>query len=104
MDTEQLAGMIFSIILLVLFGGFILLFPISRRLGKVLETRLLQDDRAGADPHAVAQLHEAVRSLEGAVRRLNERQEFVETLIGADDRTALPPNEQRHVPSGDEVS
>lgn len=73
MDMDVLLGMIFTIILIMLIGGFILLFPIARRLGKVLERRLLQDDRAGGDPQAVAQLRDAVRSLEGEIQRLDDR-------------------------------
>ncbi|MGH7577633.1 MAG: hypothetical protein ACREM1_21235 [Longimicrobiales bacterium] len=96
MDPDALLAMIFVIILMMLTGGFILLFPIARRLGQVLERRLLQDDRSDVDPKAFAQLREAVRSLEGEVRRLNERQEFVESLIRPVDRVALPPDRLHH--------
>ena len=37
MDPVILAGMIFSIIVLLLVGGFVLLLPVSQRLGKVLD-------------------------------------------------------------------
>ena len=45
MEPEVVAGMVFTLILTVMVGGFILLFPLSRRLGALLENRL-EDKKA----------------------------------------------------------
>ncbi|NIP58516.1 MAG: hypothetical protein GWM92_09515, partial [Gemmatimonadetes bacterium] len=42
MDPLIAASMIFTLILVVLIGGFIVLFPVTRRLGKALEVYLDQ--------------------------------------------------------------
>ena len=53
MDPVILAGMIFSIIVIVLLGGFTLLYPLTRRLAEVLEKRYLQDGAEEAVPTVV---------------------------------------------------
>lgn len=37
LEPVALAGMIFSLLVILLIGGFILLYPLSRRLGALLE-------------------------------------------------------------------
>lgn len=92
MDPLALAGMVFTLLVILMIGGFILLFPVSRRLGKVLERWLEEKRPAGKEPE-VAQLRAAVQALEREVRSLSERQDFVESLRLGDDRPTLPPGE-----------
>jgi cell division protein FtsB len=92
MDPLALAGMVFTLLVILMIGGFILLFPVSRRLGKVLE-RWLEEKRPGGKEPEIAQLRAAVQALEREVRSLSERQDFVESLSLGDDRPALPPAE-----------
>ena len=81
MDPFILQVMIFVIVLVVLVGGFALLFPLTSRLAAVLERRYLQDGAEGADPDEVAALRRAVHALRGEVERLGERQDFTEKLL-----------------------
>ena len=77
-DGTALAGMIFSLLCLVVIGGIILMYPLTRRLGQLMEQRL-EDRRAGGTSDG--ELTAAVRALEGEVARLRERQGFVERLL-----------------------
>ena len=72
--------MIFSIVVIVLVGGFTLLFPLTRQLGKVLE-KYLEDGTDGTNAEEVAALRRAVQALTGDVERLSERQDFTERLL-----------------------
>ena len=91
MDSEALAGMVFTPILTMLIGGFILLYPLSRRLGVLLEAKT-----GSAKPDAdairaeIRKLSDSIASLESEVIALKERQEFTEKVIAARDRPALP--------------
>lgn len=91
MDPVVAAGMIFSLIVLMLIGGFILLYPITRQLGAYLERRMLADD----DPRRLEEhLHTLMREVEGLrdeVGRIAEKQEFTERLLERPTERAEPP-------------
>ncbi len=80
MDPELIPTMIFTIIVLGMAGGFILLFPITRTLGRYLEYRMTQKVRV-EDQERVELLLRAVESLRDDVARLAERQDFTERLL-----------------------
>jgi hypothetical protein len=86
MDPAIIPMMIFTVIVLMLIGGFILLLPLTRRLGALLEHRMLAEDRAGRSVDVEA-LARAVDTLRDEVERLAERQEFTEKLL---DRPRTP--------------
>ena len=93
MDPMAVAGMIFTLIFTILIGGFILLFPVTRRLGLFLESKL-QDKKSDTQDQLAEtqQLRELLRSLEAQVKLLNERQEFTEQLLSKrGQETRLPP-------------
>ncbi len=82
MDIIPIAGMIFSLLMVLVIGGFILLIPISRRLGKFLEIRI--DERMQWDTlpkDAFNELMDVVEELQSEVGRLADRQRFVERLL-----------------------
>lgn len=79
LEPVALAGMIFSLLVILLIGGFILLYPLSRRLGALLEQRLSASPSPGN--REVAQLRDAVRALQAEVQRIGERQAFTESLL-----------------------
>lgn len=96
MDPNAMAGMIFTLILTALIGGFILLYPLTRRLGELLEVKM-QADKGRAVPaqSEIRELIESVRSLETELRTMKERQEFTENLLATReittrDRPRLP--------------
>jgi hypothetical protein len=90
MDPMPIVSMLFTLVLAAMVGGFILLFPISRRLGAYLEQRL--EGRLGGDGSAAErrQLESAVRSLQREIERLSERQAFTEALLSDRDPLLLP--------------
>ena len=82
MDLIPIAGMLFSLLMVLVIGGLILLFPISRRLGKFLEIRI--DERMEWDTlpkDAFNELMSVVEELQNEVQRLSDRQQFVERLL-----------------------
>jgi hypothetical protein len=81
MDPFILQGMIFSIVVIVLLGGYALLYPLTRQLGKLLEKKLLEDGIGGTNPEEIAARRRAVEALTGDVERLSERQDFTERLL-----------------------
>ena len=81
MDPFILQAMIFTIVVMVLLGGFTLLFPLTRRLAEVLEKHYLKDGAEGTDADEVAALRRAVHALREEVERIGERQDFTEKLL-----------------------
>ena len=81
MDPFILQAMIFSIVVIVLLGGFTLLFPLTRQLGRVLEKMYLEDGTGGTNAEEIAALRRAVQAISGDVEQLSERQDFTERLI-----------------------
>ena len=71
----------FVVVLVLIFGGFGLLFPLTRRLMAILEKRYLKDGAHDADPDEVAALRRAVHALQDEVEQISERQEFTEKLL-----------------------
>ena len=92
MDLLPLAGMVFSLLTILLIGGFILLFPVARQLGKYLEAKIEERTEWGGLPEeSLDELQSAVQGLEREVARLSERQVFLERLLeGSGPREALP--------------
>lgn len=80
MDPEIIPMMIFTIIVLAMVGGFILVLPITRRLGQFLEYRMSERTRLMENEEREALLR-AIESLRDDVARLAERQEFTERLL-----------------------
>ena len=94
MDPMGIAGMLFTLILAAMVGGFILLFPVSRRLGAYLEQRLkghLSDDRSAAE---IRRLESAVRAMQEELERISERQTFTESLLEDRERLAIPASSE----------
>lgn len=84
MDPLILGAMIFTLVVLAMVGGFILVFPLTRRLADLLEQRMLA--ARDGDRHAeVEALRRAVAALRDDVARLAERQDFTERLLERPD-------------------
>lgn len=84
---------------LFLVGTFILLFPISRRLGKAIEEWVRIRREATPERDLLARIEveliEMRNQFEGLEQRLDflaERQEFTESLIDQKRRISLPPD------------
>ena len=88
MDPYAQGGMIFTIIMTIIIGGFVVTFPIMRRLGRVMEEsiRERQQARMGRDQAAlletqISEIRGSLDRLEGHVGLLAERQDFVDNLL-----------------------
>jgi hypothetical protein len=80
-----------------MIGIFVLLFPLSRRLGRVLEEWMKMRHESSPDRDRLERLELGVREIrqlvEGIDQRtelLAERQDFMESLIEAKRSEALP--------------
>jgi hypothetical protein len=94
-----IAELIAILTMVFLIGTFILLFPISRRLGRAIEEwiKIRRENSPERDLLArveveLLELRNQFDALDQRVDFLAERQEFTESLIDQKRRTALPPD------------
>ena len=90
MDLIPIFAMLFVIILVGMVMGTILLFPIVRRLGALLEQRLqnrLPDDVMVRE---LRNLASAIHSVQHQVGQLSERQANIEARLPDRDTLRLP--------------
>jgi uncharacterized protein HemY len=73
---------------ITMIGGFIMLFPITLRLGKVLEQWLADRKLKQGESAEIRALREVVQGLQAEVRRLAERQDFVEQVLNPAQQAA----------------
>ena len=95
---QAIAEMIGPVLVIFLIGTFILLLPLSRRIGRVLEEWIKLRQDASPDRDTLARLESEVREarqfVEGVDQRMGllaERQDFMESLVEAKKTAALPP-------------
>jgi hypothetical protein len=83
MDPNAIAGMIFTLVLALMVGGFVLLFPLSRQLGRYLESKLDKNPKltSGLTPADVESLRATLKALQSDVERVADRQDFMEQLL-----------------------
>jgi hypothetical protein len=96
-DGLAILGMVLSLLMVLSIGGFILLFPVTKRLGGALDQWIrikrsegMSEDevaRFRADVEAFAQILE---NISVRLEQVEEQQQFVETLIEQKDSAALP--------------
>lgn len=98
MDPTAIAGMLFVLVLAAMLGGFILLFPISRRLGQLMEERIAERKRpATLPPEEIRELHGAIQALQARLEELAERQDFTESLLSERRPLELPTGDSGNV-------
>lgn len=100
MDPYAQAGMIFTVIMTIIVGGFIVSFPLMRRLGALMEESIRERRASRLDQGQVGQigaeltdLRASLERLEGYVGLLAERQDFVENLLSHKEPGKLPSQE-----------
>ncbi len=90
MDPEIIAGMVFSIVVLLMVGSFVLLYPLSRQLAHLVRRRLNEADPADSISRGDAEkLATAIQQLALGMEALNERQDFVERLLEERPRPSI---------------
>lgn len=87
-DPVILLSMIFAIVVLLLIGGFIVSYPLFRRLGGLMDAwiasrereRLHEDDIQEVEG-SLAEVRGRLSAIENRMELLVERQEFTESLL-----------------------
>lgn len=88
LDPIILAGMIFTVVVLAMIGGFILLFPIARLAGQALKIWIENRGTAGEMQNALGEVRRELAGVQAQIERVAEQQEFVERALTRD-----PPSE-----------
>ena len=81
-DPVIIAGMVFSVVVLLMVGSFALLFPVSRQLAALVRKRINEPAPGDSISREDAEkLASAIPQLAVGMEALNERQDFVERLL-----------------------
>lgn len=86
MDWEMVAPMITISIFTLTVGGVVLLRPIAKRLGDIVEL-MLREKREGAGGE-LQRIGDLLETVSARMALLEERQDFTERLLDSPDRTA----------------
>jgi hypothetical protein len=80
-DYDLLIISIFFILFVVVIGGTILLFPLSRKLGHLIEARTRDRPDAPVDDAGLGRIVSRLDAMEEQIAALTERQEFLDGLL-----------------------
>lgn len=94
MGWEFVMPMVVSVVFILTVGGVILLRPISRRLGDLLEAMAAERRDPGLKEELV-RLREINESLSERLALLEEKQEFTEALLKNAERPKLQVGEKK---------
>ena len=83
MEWEFIAPMIFSSILVLSVAAVIILRPLAKRLGDVLER--MQDQRSMPAGNEIRRITQLLEHLDDRVDRLEHRQDFAERMLSQPD-------------------
>lgn len=84
MDTDLIIGTTFVLLLTLIVAGVILLFPISRKLGQLIDLRVHEKTKGAVrDGEDLRQLTARLSTIEERLEQLGERQEFTEKLLAS---------------------
>lgn len=81
MDWEAIAPMVVAVVLFVTTGAVLILRPIAKRLGDLLE--VMAEEKRVRAPDDGYRLREEIERLRSRMELLEDRQEFTEGLLGA---------------------
>ena len=89
-DWDQVAPMIVAIVLFLTVGGVMVLRPIAKRVGDILE--IMARDRQLGLEHDLGQMRDLMETMNARLRLMEERQDFTERLLaGERKKEELPP-------------
>ena len=95
--SPDIAPMIVMVTAILTTGGVLILRPITKRLGALLEVMTHQKLRASAaDPAEQARIRELLTSIDSRLNLLEERQDFAEALMSAGDTKLLSVQSAQH--------
>ena len=84
MDPEILAPLILTVVLTLTVGGVLLLRPIAKRLGDIVE--LMIRGKQGEAEGELRRIGDLLETVSGRMALLEERQDFTERLLASPDR------------------
>ncbi|MEJ2546481.1 MAG: hypothetical protein P8125_01540 [Gemmatimonadota bacterium] len=94
----EIAELVAILVMVFMLGTFVLLFPLSRRLGKVMEEWIQLRHDSSPDRERLERIEEGLRLLHGEVESLDQRmhlmgdrQDFIESLSEARRSDSLAP-------------
>jgi hypothetical protein len=91
-DMELLIGTTFILLLAMIVGGTVLLYPLSRRLGELIDANVQHRRRTSAPADdRIEQMDARLAALEASLRTIEQRQEFVDRLLAERPGTDAPP-------------
>jgi hypothetical protein len=77
-------------------GGVLILRPIAKRLGYLLEAMTAQKLRPASQPE-LSQIRDLLSGIDGRLNLLEERQDFAEALLTTGERRTVPSQPPRDV-------
>jgi hypothetical protein len=90
MRSDDLAMLIVLVTAILTTGGVLILRPIAKRVGMLLEVMTQQKlKQANTDPYDMVRIRESLASIDGRLSQLEERQDFAEALISSGDTKLL---------------
>lgn len=84
MDWDVIAPMVIMVVLTLTVGGVLLLRPIAKRLGDIVEL-MLRGKQEGAEGE-LRRMADLLETVSGRMALLEERQDFTERLLASGDR------------------
>ncbi len=90
--SEEIAIVIIACTGFLTVASVLVLRPLSRRLGDLIEAATQAKLRPSPEPE-IARLHEVLSRIDGRLNQMEERQDFAEALLSASDPKLLhgPP-------------
>jgi hypothetical protein len=85
-SLEFIAPMIITVVLILTVGGVILLKPISKHLGALLEAMAYERSNPPQLDAQFDRLHDALETMSGRLSLLEERQDFTDALLADPQR------------------
>ena len=84
MEPEILAPLILTVVFTLTVGGVLLLRPIAKRLGDIVE--LMIRGKHGEAEGELRRIGDLLETVSGRMALLEERQDFTERLLGSPER------------------
>ena len=85
MDPGAIAPMVVMVTGIVTTGGVLILRPISKRLGDLLEV-MTRERRAPDRGAEIGQLRDLMQSIDSRLALIEERQDFAEAILASGER------------------
>jgi len=97
MRSEDIAILAVMITAILTTGSVLILRPITKRLGGLLEVMTQHKLKlSNTDPYDMVRIRESLASIDGRLSTIEERQDFAEALISAGDTRMLSIQAAQH--------